>query len=667
MPTPPSREIMYFGTEEPVPPARIVRAGPVSARFDAGNLRWLSIGDVEILRAVQFIVRDRNWGTYGPKIDNLQIEEGDGRFRITYDAVCADAGQRLSYSAVIEGSAERISFVVRGRTETDFVTNRTGFVVLHGVEGVAGAPVRVTHTDGRVEDSRFPELIDPMQPFMDIRSLAHEPAPGIRVIVTMTGDAYEMEDQRNWSDASYKTYIRPLAEPWPYELPQGTELDQSVVVEISAPAAAGAGRAAAAGGAIEVRLDAAQAGRMPRLGLAVAPADIADALARTDLVRRIRPDHLVGHVDLRSDPAAALVRDYGTLAADVGARLVLECVLPCLDPEGNPTADELTLRRDVERLAALVSEAGITPDMLVAVPACDLKSTLPGSVFPPCPPQAEIARLLRAAFPGVPLGGGMVTYFTELNRKRPPEGTFDFITHTTSPLVHAGDDLSVMESLQALPSIMKSARALAYGRPYRIGPTAIGMRMNPYGAKTADNPNGGRVAMAFVDPRQRGLLAAAWAAGYAARALAHGVEALCLDAPTGAFGAIYTRQSWPQPWFDEPANGARVYPVFHVLAALGAASGPAVPAVSAAPAKLLGFALRGNGGGSDLWLANLTGEEQRVRLAETGSVESIAAIDETTFVALCTAPDGLDRVAESGGGAEFALRPYATARVRLQA
>ena len=41
----------------------------------------------------------------------------------------------------------------------------------------------------------------------------------------MEGDTFEMEDQRNWSDASYKTYVRPLALPWPYVLPAGKAAD----------------------------------------------------------------------------------------------------------------------------------------------------------------------------------------------------------------------------------------------------------------------------------------------------------------------------------------------------------------------------------------------------------------------------------------------------------
>ena len=64
----------------------------------------------------------------------------------------------------------------------------------------------------------FPASIDPVQPMMDLRALTHEAAPGLTVTCRMEGDTYEMEDQRNWTDASYKTYVRPLALPWPYTL-----------------------------------------------------------------------------------------------------------------------------------------------------------------------------------------------------------------------------------------------------------------------------------------------------------------------------------------------------------------------------------------------------------------------------------------------------------------
>ena len=49
----------------------------------------------------------------------------------------------------------------------------------------------------------------------------------------MEGDAFETEDHRNWTDASFKTYVRPLALPWPYVLPKGKPVTQSVTLSFS--------------------------------------------------------------------------------------------------------------------------------------------------------------------------------------------------------------------------------------------------------------------------------------------------------------------------------------------------------------------------------------------------------------------------------------------------
>ena len=39
--------------------------------------------------------------------------------------------------------------------------------------------------------------------------------------VLMQGNKFEMEDHRNWMDASYKTYVCSLLDPWPYTLEKG--------------------------------------------------------------------------------------------------------------------------------------------------------------------------------------------------------------------------------------------------------------------------------------------------------------------------------------------------------------------------------------------------------------------------------------------------------------
>lgn len=590
-----SPAMTLFGTEEPVPETPVLRAGPLECSLDAGNLRHIKVHGVEAIRAVSYIVRDRNWGTYNPVISDLKVEQDASGFRVSYQAVCQDAQQAFAYTARIEADAAgNLTFAAEGEALSDFLTNRTGFVVLHPVEGVSGAPVTVERVDGSVEESRFPELIDPSCPFMDLRALTHEPLPGVRVACRMEGDTFEMEDQRNWLDASYKTYVRPLALPWPYTLPAGEKLSQRVALTLSgAPA-----RSATTGGGDEVvvTIDSRQVGRMPAVGLALPAEHARAALDLIEPLRALGPAHLVAEFDARKGHDAGLAQTYGELARALGADLVLEAIMPCVDVEGRPTDDLDVLRRDLNYVKGQIERVAVRPARIAVSPACDLKCTLPGSVFPKAPAWAELVAAARAAFPGIPIGGGMFSYFTELNRKRPPAGLFDFIGHTVCPLVHAGDDLSLTEGLEALPYIIKTTRSFAGATPYWLFPSAIAMRQNPYGAAPAENPRLGRVAMACQDPRERALIGAAWYAGVQAHAARGGLEAVTLAAVAGPSGVV------------EPDGNRR--PVFEVLRGHAALRGQPVRASrSSAPREVQVTAV-----GDAIWLVNLTGQERRVRV-----------------------------------------------------
>src|SRR5262245_27278102 len=116
----PSQAVRLFGTEEEVPPPQVVRAGDLSAEFEAGNLRYIRFAGMEMIRAVSFIVRDRNWATYAPVLSNLLIEEDGDGFAISYDAETKDAGQAFRYSAKIIGTAKgTIEFSAEGIAVTD--------------------------------------------------------------------------------------------------------------------------------------------------------------------------------------------------------------------------------------------------------------------------------------------------------------------------------------------------------------------------------------------------------------------------------------------------------------------------------------------------------------------------------------------------------------------
>ena len=60
------------------------------------------------------------------------------------------------------------------------------------------------------------------------RSLKHQVMPGVTATVLMEGNKFEMEDHRNWMDASYKTYVCSLLDPWPYTLKKGEAFVQRI-------------------------------------------------------------------------------------------------------------------------------------------------------------------------------------------------------------------------------------------------------------------------------------------------------------------------------------------------------------------------------------------------------------------------------------------------------
>ena len=67
------------------------------------------------------------------------VEETGDRFTATCTAICVDEQQSFVYRTRITGSAYgTLRFEGAGTPETDFLTNRTRFVVLHGGRGAAG-------------------------------------------------------------------------------------------------------------------------------------------------------------------------------------------------------------------------------------------------------------------------------------------------------------------------------------------------------------------------------------------------------------------------------------------------------------------------------------------------------------------------------------------------
>lgn len=644
--------IKLYGTDDFVESTLTLKAGPVSCTFDQGALRYIKIYGREAIRNIAFVVRDKDWGTYLPVLNNVQINQDESSFTITFDAVCKDEQQEIHYQARITGASDgTLSFTGHYTAVTDFQTNRTGFVVLHPIAGVAGQPVTVEYVNGDKEHSEFPELVDPVQPFKNIRALTHEVLPGVSVCCRMTGDTFEMEDHRQWNDASYKTYVRPIALPWPFIIPSSESVQQSVTLTFTDNACSHtektSKRCVIAIGSTD------NVSAMPLIGLGLEPQHLPGAWAQQDKIRKLAPQQLVVWHELDKHDSNHL-KQASTLAKSINTRIELQAVIPDID-----------FKPEIARLAAQCRDADIALFAIHVAPAMYLRSIPPGTSWPDVTDLADIYKEVRKHFPGIALGGGMLSFFPELNRHRPPIEHLDFISHASNTITHASDDISVTENLEAIPYIIKTCRSFARDKPYHVGPSSIGMRFNPYGSTTMDNPDNSRIAMARMDPRQRGLINAAWTVGYVAHMARGGIHCINLHAPTGEFGIVNQQEDWSRPGFDESTR--QVYPVFHVLAGFTQAAGKAQVSTHSSMSREVEAVAYEDGDKLIVWIANLSGYSQNIEInGLNNSAGEITTLSLDTFDHCTQRSDGFENTTKDANLPELELGPYCVVKLTSQ-
>src|SRR5688572_18574451 len=224
---------------QPDPPMELIalQAGPLTMLYDptTGMVRRIKHGKVEVLRGIYAAVRDRNWGTVAPLIREQTRSVGSDSFSVEFESEHQQVDIHFQWRGMVRGEADgTLCYQFDGEAKTTFLRNRIGFCVLHPLSECAGAQARQFRIDGTEVECSFPDLIEPQifgrSSFRDLRGVAHEVAPGLWAQVEFEGDTFEMEDQRNWTDASFKTYCTPLALPFPVEIQAGFRVHQAVTL-----------------------------------------------------------------------------------------------------------------------------------------------------------------------------------------------------------------------------------------------------------------------------------------------------------------------------------------------------------------------------------------------------------------------------------------------------
>jgi D-apionolactonase len=524
-----------------------LRAGPLTLEFDRGTLRWIRCGSREVLRGIYVAVRDPQWTTVPGTLAALAVESGPDRFRARFRSSHREGPIHFDWEGVLEGDAAgTVRFAMDGEARSTFLKNRVGLCVLHPLDECAGQPCEVERADGEVVRGVFPRFVSPQQPFVGIRAIRHEVVPGLVAELRFLGDVFEMEDHRNWSDASFKTYSTPLALPYPAEVRAGTRVQQSVTLRLTGEARP---RPVLVSGAdaVRLRVDGDRPLPRPRVGLGAASEGRALTDGERSRLRALSLDHL--RVDLHlavpgvDAELARAVQESRALDVPLEVALFLSD-----DAEGDLQAFASLARGQKPRVGIwlLFREAtATTTDGLVA----------------------QVRRWLLPIDPQARFGGGTDLNFAELNRGRPSAAELDQVSFSLNPQVHAFDDATLLENLTTLRALADSARAFVGSCPLALSPVTLRPRSR-----------GSQAAPTEADPRQALAFGAVWTAGLLAAATEAGFASLTLFEPAGPSGLV---------------EGERVHPVFHVLEVWAATKGGvALPVHSESPERVQALAFR---------------------------------------------------------------------------
>jgi hypothetical protein len=616
-------DIRSYGTETPSPKPLALKAGPICLLFDQGQLRNIRIGSCEVIRGISVAVRAADWTTIPAELFIHQLNRTSDSFEIVFDAEHRDHSAHFGWTGVIEGSADgSVRFAMEGVARRSFLKNRIGFCVLHPIELCAGRACTVERMDGTSEQSWFPTEIAARQPFLNFRSLRYGCPSGAEIEIQFEGDTFEMEDQRNWTDASFKSYGTPLELPHPVEISEGTRVKQSVSVRLAtaAPRSPRFDSPASETSVVDLFFD--QAMRpIPALGLNHSSPGLQHEAESARRLTSLGLSHL--RVDLDFGMPDSFER-FLSLAQDVrrvGCALEVAVFL-----SRRPGAEFRSLAASLRDLACPVStwlifssegNAPTSSDMLLG------------------------RQILTEASRGSCFATGTSMNFAELNRGTLPIRLLDRVTFAISPQVHANDSETLRQNLAMQSVTGCAATSISGGVPSMI--SSITLKPRPLrGVPPAEEGTG--ELPRDVDVRQASLFGAAWTVGSISNVFQSGVCSVTYYDTIGWRGIMdsIANPSDPRAF---PAIRGGVYPLFHVLADVAEFGGGGYYRTrSERPGEIEVVAVRKDAR-TRLLLSNLTDSPKLVRLNGCDSLEAfeVRTLDRSTVEGAMEAPETFRR------------------------
>ncbi len=419
--------------------------GDFSFDLDGGDIRALRWRGADVLQRLHVAVRDDAWGTVPGVVGRMESSFGRDRARICFSSDHSAAGLPLVWTGTLELTATTLTATFDGTALEPMSVNRMGWCLLHPLTQVGSA------LECRMGDSTWsgtvPGLVSPqrvgsngdLEPAWGPFSALVIETSDLRLDMQFEGDFFETEDQRNWTDASFKTYSTPLSLPRPQQFGRGSQIQQVVTIDLSPIG--------------------------PTATLPEAPLPPARGGSRwSALMEQLVPD-----ADLKAVREAVDTVRVRVHADDMNDAGITDPLIRRVSAAG-PWELEVHAPRhaDWEGLATLLS-AVPAPECLIVLPADAISGTAEETT------SVELLAEARRGLGPLPTvwGGGTPLNFCELQRN--PLAHLDLISCTYSPTVHAADDRSIEETPQSYPAIAATAHAVAPQAAFSIGPLRDGV------------------------------------------------------------------------------------------------------------------------------------------------------------------------------------------------
>jgi hypothetical protein len=430
-------------------PITHLTAGVLTCIYEEGKLRYIKKGKFEILRMIYVAVRDKNWTTAPYKIEEEKIQANDKSFLISYTAF-HDLGE-IHYKSFVEIKGEEddtISFSFKGEALSSFQRNRIGLCVLHPMKECAGNKATIIGPDGSSSEGMFPKLVSPHQPFKNIQQLKWKIEEEVKAELFFEGDIFETEDQRNWSDNSYKTYSTPLEIPYPVLVKKADRVEQKVTLKVS-------------GESVEQNnsptISEENKTPFPKIGYARSQEPLTNV--EINLLRKIPFDHYRVTLSLNEGEW----KENWLLAVEEAKKLSAKIELVVFFNKGS--------EEEINQLSEALQPFKILIQSLLIL--------LEGEKISFLGLSRQAYAIIKKALGDVKFGYGTDVNFVEVNRDRPGNVPYDFVNFGLNPQLHANDTRTIIENLEAQRDLLDTVRNFCEGKEIYVSPITLNNKNDP--------------------------------------------------------------------------------------------------------------------------------------------------------------------------------------------